>query len=161
MSFDFSTLITDRTVADVERARQLNAKAIETMTAEELAEFIAGLKGAYNVSDLNRVGACVAALTQLLHDVGINVTTSPKNDWLESDFPTPRLLNAYLADIAALRAAITMPAAAPTVPLDLDDPTTQEVNNIERILQLLEASLQTMKQTFVPCGEALCGGEYL
>ena len=49
------TLITDRTEADFDRAKALAAKGWDDMTDDEKAEWRANPKGAYNVSDLNRV----------------------------------------------------------------------------------------------------------
>ena len=42
------TLVTDRTQADVERVRELAAKGFAAMTADEQAEWLAGMKGTYN-----------------------------------------------------------------------------------------------------------------
>ena len=54
--FDFSTLITDRSPADLELLRDMLATPLEDWTAEQLAEFNqAASKGAYNYTDLNRV----------------------------------------------------------------------------------------------------------
>lgn len=53
------TLVTDRTQADVERVRELAAKGFSAMTSDEQAEWLAGMKGAYNASDLNRVGTAL------------------------------------------------------------------------------------------------------
>lgn len=56
------TLITDRTQADVNRALTLSAKGWAAMTAAEKEEFEAGMKGAYNATDLNRVNAAMEYL---------------------------------------------------------------------------------------------------
>ena len=67
------SLITDRTQADVDRVRQLAQKGFGNMTADEKTEWLNGLKGAYNASDLNRVGNAVnylsGRLTKLPEDV--------------------------------------------------------------------------------------------
>ena len=52
MSTIIDTLVTDRTQADVERVRELAAKGFAAMTAAERAEWLAGMKGAYNAADL-------------------------------------------------------------------------------------------------------------
>lgn len=52
-------LITDRTQADIDYAVRLSQKGWSGMTAEEKADWESGLKGAYNASDLNRVGNAV------------------------------------------------------------------------------------------------------
>ena len=50
------TLITNRTQSDVTRWRTLHDKGWGGMTAGEKTEWFAGVKGAYNAADLNRVG---------------------------------------------------------------------------------------------------------
>lgn len=75
MSFDFSTLVTDRTQADVSRVKQI-AEKIKNGTASEseLAEFnSAAMKGAYNHTDLNRVTAAMEALKAKLEGYGYSV----------------------------------------------------------------------------------------
>ena len=58
------TLVYDRTQADVDRVFTLKNKiltgGLTALTAEEKAEYMAGMKGAYNYGDMNRVGQAVA-----------------------------------------------------------------------------------------------------
>lgn len=71
MSFDFSTLITDRTNADVSALSALLSKKLETWTPEELEQFNSGmLKGGYWWTDLNRVTACMEYLDAELRGLG-------------------------------------------------------------------------------------------
>lgn len=75
MSFDFSTLVTDRTQADVNRVKQI-AEKIKNGTASEseLAEFnSAAMKGAYNYTDLNRVTEAMEALKAKMEGYGYAV----------------------------------------------------------------------------------------
>lgn len=100
MSFDYTTLITDRTQADVARVKALAAKGWAAMTDDERGEWLYGAltpwldadgeqlidvngeplycrdgvqRGAYNASDLNRVSACVADLVRRLNGAGYAV----------------------------------------------------------------------------------------
>lgn len=68
-------LIYDRTQTDVTYAAELNRKLGrgEALTAQELADWNAGLKGAYNASDMNRVDAAVRELGGLLTTAGYPV----------------------------------------------------------------------------------------
>ena len=69
--FDFSTLVTDRSPADLELLRDLLSTPMEDWTAEQLAEFnLAASKGAYNYTDLNRVTACMDYLNEVLTGLG-------------------------------------------------------------------------------------------
>ena len=64
-------LITDRTQADVDRVQYLASVGWENMTDAEKAEWSTPLKGAYNASDLNRVGAAVTYISNRLFGIVI------------------------------------------------------------------------------------------
>lgn len=68
-------LIYDRTQTDVTYASELNRKlgAGTALTAEEQADWDAGLKGTYNATDMNRVDAAVRELGGLLTAAGYPV----------------------------------------------------------------------------------------
>ena len=69
--FDFSTLITDRSQADVDNLRSLLSTPLSAWTAEQLAAFNQAIsKGAYNYTDLNRVTACMDYLNEQLRGYG-------------------------------------------------------------------------------------------
>lgn len=69
------TLITNRTQSDVDRVKYL-AKRIRTgiVTEAEYAEYLSGMKGAYNASDLNRVCAVAEELAARFRAAGYNVS---------------------------------------------------------------------------------------
>lgn len=74
MSFDYSTLITDRTRSDSDTLKALLGKPMAEWTAEERTAFnTAMLKGSYDYTDLNRVDACLEDLVARLGRVGCNV----------------------------------------------------------------------------------------
>lgn len=74
MSFDYSTLITDRTRSDSDTLKALLGKPMAEWTAEERTAFnTAMLKGSYDYTDLNRVDACLENLVARLGRVGCNV----------------------------------------------------------------------------------------
>lgn len=69
--FDFSTLVTDRSQADLTLLRDLLSTPMEDWTEEQLAQFNQALsKGAYNYTDLNRVTACMEYLNERLVGLG-------------------------------------------------------------------------------------------
>lgn len=70
-----SALIFDRTQADTDRAAYLIGKIQrrETLTEAEQAEYFAGLKGCYNITDMNRVEAKVRELAETLRSYGYSV----------------------------------------------------------------------------------------
>lgn len=72
------TLITDRTQADVDRARYLNGlwdpRALQWRgTPQERAEWEAGPRGAYGYADMNRVTQAAAYLIGRLEELGYSV----------------------------------------------------------------------------------------
>ena len=163
-------LITDRTQADVTRAQELNKKihtAWDSMDASELAEWKAGLKGAYNYTDLNRVGQAVQEIADALiampteleeyrkdKEVYYNekyivpydpqkVSVSPKTNWLMTDAVTAPVMAAYLKDISTLRNIF--PDGCPAVPVNMAQFTFSKANDIEKILQTVYNSAMAVK----------------
>ena len=71
MSFDFSTLITDRSPEDLQTLRDLLSTPMEDWTADQLAAFSrAKDRGAYNYTDLTRVTQCMDYLNEVLTGLG-------------------------------------------------------------------------------------------
>lgn len=144
------SLIYDRTQADVEQAAYLgslwDAQTGEwTGTALQLAQWMGGLKGTCNASDLNRVGQAVQYVADRMTAAGYSVTVSPKMNWNMTDIPTTTAMAAYLGNVRALRAVLTV--TAPQVPLDMDGLTWQQANDIERILVEIDAALTRLVQS--------------
>lgn len=63
-------MVTDRTSADVSRVEELAAKGWSGMTTVEQTEWAAGMKGAYNHTDLNRVTAAMDYINEQLVGYG-------------------------------------------------------------------------------------------
>lgn len=151
-------LITNRTQADVDRVATLTARvSAGTATAAELAEWQSDLKGAYNASDLNRVGSAVAYVAGRLNGYGYAVTVNPKLDWTVSDIPTAGQMAAYLADVAALRGAIAVMASTPPTPDSASGLTWREANNIEKILTDVDELLTRMAAAWFYSGDLYAG----
>ena len=151
-------LITNRTQADVDRVAALAGRvSAGTATAAELAEWQSDLKGAYNASDLNRVGAAVAYVAGRLNGYGYAVTVNPKQDWTGSDIPTAGQMAAYLLDVAALRGAIAVMASTPPTPNSASGLTWREANDIEQILTDVDELLTRMAAAWFYSGELYAG----
>lgn len=156
MSTVIDTLITDRTEADVERARELAAKGFSAMTAAEQAEWLAGMKGAYNAADLNRVGTALNYLTARLGPVcGRSITWTAKTDWSVTDIAMPAQAETYRKQIQGVRDALTYPADTPDAPA-LSRLTYASANDIERILKLCETLIDNIIKAFRYTGAAEC-----
>jgi hypothetical protein len=150
-------LITDRTQADVDLVKALSRKRRDTFTEEEQAAWDASLKGAYNATDMNRVGSAINYVAGRLIAEGYNVQVQPKIDWTVADIPTPAQLDAYLADVATIRAALAVYAETPEVPADMEKLTFAEANDIERILLDVDALITNMMQAWYYAGEIYSG----
>lgn len=185
-------LITDRTAADVERAKFLNQKVYDAwlsmapaaadagvvidpveiaevaLSEEELAEWMAGLKGAYNYTDLNRIGQAIRTVSNLLiampeeieqyrkgkevyyrEDFIVpynpdEISVSPKVDWSMADPVTPGNTSAILDNISIIRRSF--PAGCPAVPSSMARFNFESANNIEKIIQTVYSSAETFRQ---------------
>ena len=153
-------LITDRTQRDVDYLSYLNSLwqgGVFAGTAEEFSRWWANPKGAYNASDLNRVGAAVRLIADRLIATGNTVTVHPKLDWKEADIPTPEQLSKYLADVAVIRASLPCMASTPAVPGDIAGLTYREANNIEQILMDIYQLISNMALAWYYSGDLYSG----
>ncbi len=152
-------LITDRTESDVERAQDLISKGISNWTDEEVAEFLSGLKGAYNASDLNRVESAVSYVFERFAANGYDYPAPQiKNTWQISEFMDSEETKRYLSNIRQLRARITVPIGTPKVAEDMEQFTFGKANDLERILEILDECISKLEQSFVYSDE-IFGGE--
>lgn len=151
-------LITDRVQADVDRVAQMAGRvSAGTATDAEQTEWASDLKGAYNASDLNRVGAAVAYVAGRLNGYGYTVTVNPKQDWTGSDIPTAGQMAAYLRDVATLRGAIAVMASTPPTPDSVNNLTWKEANDIEKILVDVNELLTRMAAAWFYSGDLYAG----
>lgn len=128
MSFDISTLVTDR-----------------------------GDGTYYNTTDLNRVGAAVEYVAGRFQALGYDCPVSVKKDWSESDTPTASQMEAYRADIVTLRGMIAMLAETPETPGTMERLTYKGANAIEQILSDLDFLITNMAQAWFYSGEIYAG----
>ena len=153
-------LITDRTQADVDRMRALAKKGWARMTATEKEQWAGKLKGAYNATDLNRVGGAVTYLADILiklpdemldylASIGVApdafwaVPYDPEDynitgavGWQESAIPTAEQLSEYLAKVVLLRAAFEYDTDP--LPESMEHLTYTGANAIEKALARLK-----------------------
>ena len=136
MSFDMSSLITDRSAADV------------------LAK---NSKGTYNASDMNRVGAAMNYVAARLREQGYDPHISPKTDWKDDDWVDPSDEAVYLGDLAELRKQFTLYETTPEVPPDLEKLNYIEANSIEQILVDIDTLLTNIAAGWLYSGEIYSG----
>mgnify|MGYP007016782439 CR=1 FL=1 len=96
MSFDYSTLITDRARSDSDTVKALLGKPMAEWTEAERTAFnTAVLKGSYDYTDLNRVGACLEDLVARLGRVGCIVPGYERLKIERTVTPSSRLPDGY------------------------------------------------------------------
>ena len=170
------TLIFDRTEEDVQRVYELKRRILTSgtltaLTPEEQAEWLAGMKGAYNAVDMNRVGQAVAylagrftalpgELAEHREELGVadaklyhvpydssSVVVTAKQDWQIGQKPTKTEVTAYLADLSTLRRQLPLPPDAPEVPTiaNMDNFQVEHANNIEYLLYLVNQALESVQ----------------
>lgn len=116
MSTILKQLITDRTQDDVKEWLNLRAKGLAAMTEAEKEKWIAGMRGSYNASDLNRVTSAMSYLANLYRQYGYAVTYTPisiahadgstDTIWRLTDIPTDEQMAEFLQSLTAFWAAV-------------------------------------------------------
>lgn len=150
-------LVTDRSAEDVLHWMELRAKGYAAMSDAERAEWDLGMKGAYNATDLNRVGVAVQTLAARFVEYGYRVEVSPKTDWKIGDIPNAAQMQRYLDDISALKAVLVLAADTPQPPNSMELLTWSRANDIEKILEIVEDALKRMAATMWYSNEIGCG----
>ena len=113
--------------------------------------------GYYNISDLNRVGDAIVYIRDILAAHAVVIEVNPKRDWTVFDFPTPANAGKYLADVQAIRGAISVPPTTPQLPPDMEQFTYIEANDIEKILLDIEMLINNMVAAWYYSGELYAG----
>lgn len=155
-------LITDRTQADVDRQLELNAKWIPGSgffngTYEEQQEWLAGTKGTYRASDLNRVGEAILYIAERMQAAGYAVNVAPMTNWTEADWVTPSAASRLLQDVRQLRGKFAQTPDTPPVPEDMENMTFRDANDIEKNLAAVDRLLSNMMAAWYSSGELYSG----
>ena len=143
-------LITDRTQADVDRVSELAVKLkANTASEAEIAEWNAGMKGAYNYADLNRVETAVA---ELAAELGIDLQT--KTNWTVRDVPNHTDMTRYLLNIRAIRDVLGEYESTPATPDTMQKLNYTTANNIEKLLSDMYRIISyVIRSDEIYCGE--------
>ena len=128
MSFDISTLVTDRSDGTY-----------------------------YNTTDLNRVGTAVEYVAGRFQALGYDCPVSVKKDWSESDTPTVGQMEVYRQNIATLRRQIEVMQSTPETPETIRQLNYIRANNIEQILVDLDRLVTNIEKSWYFSGELYAG----
>lgn len=155
-------LVYDRTQADVDRVYTLKNKiltgGLTALSAEEKAEYLAGMKGAYNYTDFNRLGEAIVYLVERMKELDIHDSSIvPKVDWAMGDTPTRSQVSNLLSCLTKLRAKLSLPENAPVVPNTLDNLVYQTANEMELLLWMIDQRITQTTAAFRYSGTIYCG----
>lgn len=143
----------DRTQADVERAKVLNDKyAAGTISEEEKREWAAGMKGALNAADLNRIESNIREIAEAL---AVSVTVKM---WGVNQLPRASDFKRIHDNVQRIREAWSALKDTPATP---DPPLTtyQKWNAIERILHDVKYVYDRVMGSYYYCGDEIYAGE--
>ena len=153
MANDFPVII-DRTEAHVKRIEELNKKHYDNLTPEQKKEWNGVVKGAYNASDMNRVGQAEQYLAELLHEAGYTVNVTPKTDWKMEDFPNVQQMMLYRAYASRVNNGLSGTTA---IPLLIPSVDPEKANTVEKALLEIYQYYQLMQRGYYYSGELYTG----
>lgn len=150
-------LITDRAAADVSRWKELHDKGWEAMTAEEQSEWVGGMKGSYNYTDMNRVESAVKELEARFLEKGTKLALTTKTNWTRTGWPTKADMNRYFRNVAAIRAAVRVDLNTPAAPTTATLFDYKKANDIEKILLAVDNWLDRVDSCQMYSGDLYLG----
>lgn len=140
--------VTDRTQSDIDKAISLHKKSWNDMSEAEKEEYLQGLKGCLNTSDLQRIKNNIALLNEVL-ELNLQISDVPT-------IPTAEYFSEILANVEAIRVAYMIHAntpMTPTAPLN----NFKKWNAVEKILEDVHEILHN--NFFYYCGEEIYSGD--
>lgn len=157
MNAYYRHLITDRTQDDVRRAQELAKKGVDQMTEEELAEWNTNLKGAYNASDLNRVGTALITIRDRLRTHCIDVPAEVREDYVADEVLDKAVMDDYIESANAVYASV--PHSAPRPPGGINDLDYEGANNIEKVIIAVDDVLESREVGWIYADQELFAGD--
>ena len=149
--------ITDRAAADVSRWKELHDKGWEAMSAEEQSEWVGGMKGSYNYTDMNRVESAVKELEARFLEKGTKLSLITKTNWTRTGWPTKADMSRYFRNVAAIRAAVMVDLNTPAAPTTATLFDYKKANDIEKILAAVDNWLDRVDSCQMYSGDLYLG----
>ena len=146
--------ITDRTQSDVNHVKEITAKArTGTWTKNEQSEWLAGMKGALNYTDFNRIESGIQELGSI-----VGASVSVRIDWTADGYMKVSDAIRWLSNINSIRAKCSGSSAIADTPESMNKLDFSTMNQIEQIL----LDIETIAKTYVTfSGEYMTGeGQY-
>ena len=150
-------LITDRNKSDVTESERILAKVKsgQSLTEEESEALFSGLKGCYNITDINRVNEAMRNIYQRWANKEL-----PFEHWQQTDIFKKSDWEKYLSDMAFIRSLLPLPPTVPQVPTLKDmfsKYAYERANDIEKILLSIDYYITQMVNAYYYCGEIYAG----
>ena len=143
----------DRTQEDVDRAAELNRKYISgRITEDEKQEWMGDLKGALNLSDLNRIEGNLSVIA------GVLQISVENKSWNCGDIPRVDDYKRILDNVRKLRESWFALSDTPQIPVQPLN-TYRKWNDIERILHDLNYTYERYTNSLYYCGTEIYAGE--
>lgn len=151
-------LITDRVQSDVDRVNELTQKiSTNTASIDEIAEWFAGMKGAYNATDIVRVNTAMEYINDWMLDAGYSSGFVDQGiTWDMEHIQTIDEMNTYLNNDKNISSVFPL-SDAPSLPESLVCFTFVGANAIEKVLVLTDRIYPLLKRSPFFSGEIYCG----
>lgn len=149
-----SQWITDRTQSDVNHVKEITAKArTGTWTKIEQSEWLAGMKGALNYTDFNRIESGIQELGSI-----VGASVSVRTDWTVDGYMKVSDAIRWLSNINSIRSKCSGSFGIADTPESMNKLDFSTMNQIEQIL----FDIETLARTYVTfSGEYMTGeGQY-
>ena len=140
--------VTDRSQSDVSRLLELLKKSWDDFTADERTEWTAGMKGAMNRSDIQRIQNNTQLLSEVL-ELDLTVADVPEH-------PDEKFLASILANTEIIRNAYMIHSDTPETP-QMPVNTYRKLNDVEKILNDVYSILMSNFNYY--CGTEIYAGE--
>lgn len=131
VSMAWSQPITDRTILDIDKLREYDEIGYSNLTEDQKSEWMLGMRGALNASDLNRIESNQEYILSLLSS---QYPLSFKTNWVMTDFVEESDEDRILSNLKTLMQ-----------PFDFDDQTVvpdKPLNQFDKINQIESIILQ-------------------
>ncbi len=152
MEYILPVFIYDRVQADVDYVRKLQNIGWQNMTQKQKEEWLDGLKGCLNSSDLKRIENDIYVIAQLLRvDLQTNKDNLP-------EIPDGLYFQQMINNVEKLRQLKYLHSDTPETPSQPLN-TYQKINDIERILHDIYEVYNMNNSRFCYCGMEVYTGE--
>lgn len=140
--------VTDRSQSDVDRVLELLEKGWDNFSTGEKTEWLAGMKGALNRSDMERIQNNIQLLSDVL-ELGLAIKAVP-------DHPNETFLSSIITNTEIIRNAYVIHTDTPETP-SMPVNTYQKLNDIEKILEDVHGIL--LNNFHYYCGTEVYAGD--